>query len=138
MTAGGDLDSGVICNDRPLSNSLVATWDDQSFLAVASSAHWRYQIDVKRTRALGAIAANMAYTARGSALGAFLDRASIWDMAAGAAILLRLGAEFRTLSGSAVTWSELLDGRQIREPIVVAHPALLPRLRRSIRRKERP
>jgi myo-inositol-1(or 4)-monophosphatase len=135
-THTGD-DDDVICNDRRLNGTLRTEWDDQSFLAITSSAHWFYQIDVKRTRALGALAASMVYTARGSALGALLGRASIWDIAAGGAILVRLGAVFEYLSGQTVDWSELLDGRQIREPIVTSHPALLPRLRRAVCRKAR-
>ncbi|MBN1581540.1 MAG: inositol monophosphatase [Anaerolineae bacterium] len=125
----------VICNGHRLFETLRSEWDDQSFLAISSSTHWSYQIDVKRTRALGTLAANMVYTARGSALGAFCERAAIWDIAAGSAILQRLGAEITYLSGRAVDWVELLDGRQIPEPVVAAHPALLPRLLASIRRK---
>jgi myo-inositol-1(or 4)-monophosphatase len=131
------LDSAgeVICNGHRLFETLRSEWDDQSFLAISSSTHWSYEIDIKRTRALGTLAANMVYTARGSALGAFCERASIWDIAAGAAILQRLGAGIVYLSGRAVDWGELLDGRQIPEPVVAAHPALLPRLRAAIRRK---
>lgn len=130
-----DNAANVICNGQRLSASLRSEWDDQSFLAITSSSHWFYHIDIKRTRALGTLAASMVYTARGSALGAFLERASLWDVAAGAAMLERLGAAFVYLSGRAVAWEELLDGRQTTEPILAAHPALIPRLRASIRPK---
>jgi myo-inositol-1(or 4)-monophosphatase len=114
----------VLWNGRKLCDSLRSEWYDQSYLTISSSVHSRYQIDVKRTRALGSIAVNMSYTARGSSLGAFIDRASIWDLAAGAAILQRLGAKVRYKSGRSIDWSVLCDGRQISEPILVAHPAL--------------
>ncbi len=123
----------VICNGRALIHSLRTEWDDQSFLAISSSTHNHYHIGVKRARALGTLAANMVYTARGTALGALLEHAAIWDVAAGAAVLGRLGAEFRYLSGRAVCWSGLLDGRPITEPLVTAHPCLLGRLLDSIR-----
>jgi len=110
---------GTPCwNGHTLGDSLRSEWDDQSYLAVSSSTHYHYRIEVRRTRALGSVEANMAYLARGSALGAFLRKAAIWDLAAGAAVLLRLGAQMRHLSGQAVDWPALLDGRYIQEPIL--------------------
>jgi myo-inositol-1(or 4)-monophosphatase len=130
MHTEGERD--VLWNGRRLCDSLRGEWYDQSYLAISSSAHSRYRIEVKRTRALGSIAVNMSYTARGSSLGAFIDRASIWDLAAGAAILQRLGGEVRHLSGRPVDWAKLYDGRQISEPILAAHPALFARLSKQI------
>ena len=128
-------ESGVAWNGRPLRASLRSEWYDHSYLALSSSAHSRYRIDVKRTRALGSIAVNLSYTARGSALGTFIDRASIWDLAAGAAIVQRLGGEVRHLSGRSIDWVELYDGRQIAEPILAAHPALINQLREQIHQR---
>jgi myo-inositol-1(or 4)-monophosphatase len=129
----------VLWNGRRLCDSLRGEWYDHSYPAISSSAHSRYQIGGRigsrsglRTRALGSIAVNMSYTARGSSLGTFIDRASIWDLAAGAAILQRLGGETRTLSGQPIDWVELYDGRQISEPILAAHPALFARLSERI------
>jgi fructose-1,6-bisphosphatase/inositol monophosphatase family enzyme len=119
-------------NGRELWGLLRQEWDDQSFLAISSHSHSRYCIEIELTRALGSIGAGMVYTARGSALGALLDRAFIWDLAAGAAILARAGAAIRYLSGRTVIWAELADGRQAAEPIVVAHPALMDRIRGSV------
>jgi myo-inositol-1(or 4)-monophosphatase len=126
---------GVAWNGRDLRGAVRSTWDDQSYLAISSSAHYYYQIDVKRTRALGSVAANMAYTARGSSLGALATRASIWDLAASAAILARVGAELQSLSGKPIDWSLLRDGHRIPEPVLAAHPALIQRLRALIRLK---
>jgi len=125
-------EDGVFWNGRELRGLLRHEWDDQSFLAISSHAHHRHRIEIELTRALGSIGAGMVYTARGSALGALLDQAFIWDLAAGAAILLRAGAEFRYLSGRPVNWAEFADGRRAAEPIVVAHPALIERIRGSI------
>lgn len=122
----------VLWNGRRLCGSLRSEWYEHSYLAISSSVHSRYQIGVQRTRALGSIAVNMSYTARGSSLGTLVDRASIWDLAAGAAILDRLGAQIYYLSGQPINWPELYDGRQIMEPILVAHPALFARLSEQI------
>jgi myo-inositol-1(or 4)-monophosphatase len=127
--------AGATWNGRDLRGAPRREWDDQSFLAISSSAHYHYHIDVERTRALGSIAANMVYTARGSALGAFIRTGFIWDLAAGAAILSRAGVKLEYLSGREVDWAQLSDGRVIPEPILAAHPALLPRLQRSIRQR---
>ena len=129
-TEGAD---GIVWNGQDLHGLLRQEWDDQSFLAISSHAHHRYRIEIELTRALGSIGADMVYTARGSALGALLDQAFIWDLAAGAAILMRAGAEFRYLSGQPIDWAALAGGRRAIEPIVVAHPALIERIRASIR-----
>lgn len=131
-------EDGVCCNGRDLCGAVRAEWDEQSFLAISSSAHYFYEIGVKRTRALGSVMAGAAYTARGSSLGGFFHRASIWDLAAGAAILQRAGAELQYLSGRAIDWGELADGRRAPEPVLAAHPSLMARLAQLIRRKQRP
>jgi myo-inositol-1(or 4)-monophosphatase len=128
---------GAEWNGRDLQGRLRAELDEQSFVAVSSSTHYRYEFDFPWTRALGSVEANIAYTARGSALGAFIRKAAIWDLAAGAAVLLRLGAELRYLSGAPVRWEELLNGRYTTEPILAAHPALVDRLRGMIRARPR-
>jgi myo-inositol-1(or 4)-monophosphatase len=126
LSPAGDLRGGALRSE----------WDDQSFLAISSTAHHDYKIGVKRTRALGSMAANMVYTARGAALGAFMAKGYVWDLVAGAAILLRLGAKLEYLSGRAIDWGALADGRMIPEPILAAHPALMERIRGLIRKKE--
>jgi myo-inositol-1(or 4)-monophosphatase len=132
-----DGPDGVFCNEHDLRGAVRAGWDDQSFLAISSSAHYSYDINVRRTRALGSLAANLVYTARGAALGALLGKASIWDIAAGAAILSRAGGQLQYLSGQPVDWTALSDGRRIPEPILAAHPSLLDRLRSSIQQRRR-
>jgi myo-inositol-1(or 4)-monophosphatase len=131
-TQGAD---GVVWNGRELSGSLRTEWDEQSFVAISSSAHARYEMGVERIRALGSMAANMVYTARGSALGAFMEKGYLWDLVAGAAILSRLGGRLEYLSGREVDWAELSDGRVAPEPILAGHPEMIRRMRSSIRRK---
>jgi myo-inositol-1(or 4)-monophosphatase len=130
MVTDGAAD--VVWNGHTLHDPLRSEWYDHSYLAISSTVHSFYRICVRCTRALGSIAANMSYTARGSSLGAFVEQAFIWDLAAGAAILGRLGAEIRYLSGRPIDWVELYGGQQIPEPILTTHPALFARLREQI------
>ena len=68
---------------------------------------------------LGSAAAHLCYVARGSAVGA-MDKASVWDYAAGAAILQTQGIRCRHMSGSEVDFTQLYDGRAVQEPTLVA------------------
>jgi fructose-1,6-bisphosphatase/inositol monophosphatase family enzyme len=81
---------------------------------------------------MGSISASLIYTARGAAVGTFIPRAHIWDLVAGAAILMGVGGELRDVSGRLVDYSELLDGRLAPEPIIAAHPDLQAELRNAI------
>jgi myo-inositol-1(or 4)-monophosphatase len=123
---------GVVWNGRELRDTLRSEWDEQSFVAISSSAHTRYEIGVERIRALGSMSANMVYTARGSALGCFMEKGYLWDLVAGAAILTRMGGRLEYLSGQAVDWDALSDGRVTPEPVLAGHPEMIQRMRRSI------
>ena len=123
----------VYGNGRLLNETLRRDWENKGFLAVNSSAHHDFQINLKRIRALGSAGANLIYTARGSATAAFLQKARLWDVVAGAAILARVGGELRYLSGKPVDYLELMDGRLIPEPIIAGRPQVLDEVQRAIR-----
>lgn len=108
-------------------------WGSKSFLAVNSSAHRDYQITVRRMRTMGSVGANLIYTARGIAAAAFLPKAHVWDLVAGAAILRQGGGDLHYLSGKKVNYLQLLDGALIPEPIIAGHPNILIDLQESIR-----
>ncbi len=122
----------VYCDGRLLHRSVRQAWGQKGFLAVTASAHNDYQIKTQRTRALGSIGANLVYTARGTAVGAFIPKAHLWDLVAGAAILRSVGGELRYIDGSPVDYLELLDGRLAPGPIIAAHSAMQAELRRVI------
>lgn len=118
----------VYCNGSPLSRVLRREWGKKSFLAITASAHFDFNIEVEHTRALGSIGANLVYTARGAATAAFIPKARIWDLAAGAAILAGAGGELRYLSGQPIDYAQLLAGQLAPEPIIAGHPNVLDEL----------
>lgn len=122
----------VYCNKRRLRQSVRRDWGVKGFLAINASAHHDFQIGVRRTRTMGSIGASFVYTARGAAVGAFIPKAHLWDLVAGAAILSGTGGELRYLSGQVVDYLDLLDGQLIPEPVLAAHPDLQAELRGAI------
>ncbi|MBI1880150.1 MAG: inositol monophosphatase [Chloroflexi bacterium] len=123
----------VYCNKHDLAGTLRTDWSQKGFLAINAAAHYDFQINLKRTRALGSVSTNLVYTARGTATATFAPKAHLWDLVAGAAILTRVGGELRYLSGRPVDYLELLDGRLTPEPIIAGHPQVLAELPDLIR-----
>jgi myo-inositol-1(or 4)-monophosphatase len=104
-------------------------WSHKSFLAVSSaSVHQKFNIQLPRVRTVGSIGAGLAHIARGTATAAFLPKAHLWDLVAGAAILNRAGAELRYLSGEPVNFEALANGDLAPEPILAGHPLIVARL----------
>jgi len=121
-------------NDRALPPLQPRAWTSNDLLCVPADAHRRYEIAFSGvTRAMGSTAANIVYVARGSAVGALIGRVHVWDIAAALAILERVGGALCYLSGRPVEVAELLDGRTAPEPMLAAHPDLLPALLREIK-----
>jgi len=123
----------VYNNDRDLRGAIRADWEEKGFLAINSSAHRRFQLDVPRIRTMGSIGANLIYMSRGVASGAFIPKAHIWDLVAGAAIVRRAGGTLRYLSGHPIDYRPLLNGDLAPEPIIAGHPKLLTELQQAIR-----
>jgi myo-inositol-1(or 4)-monophosphatase len=120
-------------NERPIQVAPPREWETEDWLSIPSNAHRRFRIDfIGKTRTLGSTAASFCYVARGSALGTLLSRASIWDIAAGLAIVRAAGSEVSGLSGTALDTTTMLGDQQLAEPIIVAAPAHLPALREHI------
>ncbi|NNJ09218.1 inositol monophosphatase [Chloroflexales bacterium ZM16-3] len=123
-------------NDEQIRVLTAATIDDNDWMAVSSYAHRTFSISFPgKTRALSSIAADFCYVSRGSAMGALIGRASLWDIAAGMAILHAAGGVAYGLSGSALATTSLLDGRNLSEPIVVASPDMVDTLRGYVSRR---
>ena len=90
--------------------------DENAVLLVSEGAFQRlYPGYPGKVLSLGSAAAHLCYTANGSAVGA-VDRASIWDYAAGAAILRVLDIPLRYVSGEPVDLMALRSGRPVKEP----------------------
>lgn len=109
-------------------------WHNEDWLAIPSDAHRRLEIDfIGKTRSLGSAAAAICYVARGSALGAVLTYATIWDLAGGLAILKAAGGVGVTLAGQPLDPRPLIDGRALQEPLLFGAPGTVDSLRRHIR-----
>ena len=122
----------VYSNDQDLRQAVRSDWAEKGFLAITGSAHHTFQIDIRRTRALGSVGANLVYTARGAATAALLPKARLWDLVAGAAILERAGGQLCYLSGKSIDYLALLDGRQAPEPIIAGRPNIVSELQTAI------
>ena len=111
--------ASAFCNGRALIPRTPAL-DDNALLLVSEGAFKRLRIDFPgKTLSLGSAAAHLCYVASGSAVGAF-DHASVWDYAAGAAILKVLGMRLRYLSGRTVDFEELFRLKTAPEPTLAA------------------
>lgn len=124
---------GQYWSNQHLGRTVCEKWGLNGFLAVGTSVHRYYQIDHPHLRALGSTGASLVYTARGTAGAAFIDKAYLWDLVAGAAMLSLAGGELRYLSGQPLNYLALADGRLAPEPIIAGHPDLLTDLSNRIR-----
>lgn len=121
---------------RDLSRMIRPDWGQKGFLAITASAHSSFQINVRRTRALGSVGASLVYTARGAAVAALLPKPRLCDLVAGAAIVTQAGGEVRYLSGRRIDYRQLLNGRPSPEPMIAGNPCLLAELQQAIRMKQ--
>ncbi|OQY42235.1 MAG: hypothetical protein B6242_16425 [Anaerolineaceae bacterium 4572_78] len=101
--------NGAYYNNQRLENTIKSDWHQKGFLGINSTAYVDYHIDVRHTRTLGSISANLVYVARGSAVATFIPKARLWDLVAGAAILNQVGGEMRYLSGKPINYLDLLS-----------------------------
>ncbi len=123
----------AFCNGRALTPPAPAL-DANALLLVSEGAFKRLRIDYPgKTLSLGSAAAHLCYVARGSAVGAF-DHASIWDYAAGAAILKVLGIRLRYLSGGSVDFEELFGAMAAPEPTLASTDLHFDALQRAFQR----
>lgn len=125
-------DGTALHGEQNLAGLVQPNWANKGFLAINSSAHRRFVLNVPRIRTLGSVGANLMYTARGAAVASLIPKAHIWDLVAGAAILHRAGGELQYLSGQPIDYQPLLTGQLAPGPIIAAHPQLLPELRQKI------
>ncbi len=123
-------------NEHPIAVSAAESIDSNDWMGVSSYTHRQFRIDFPgKTRGLSSVAADCCYVARGSAIGALIGRANLWDLAAGFAILRAAGAAVVGISGAPVAVPPMLDGRRLEEPIVIGPPQLLEALRGYIHRR---
>jgi myo-inositol-1(or 4)-monophosphatase len=130
---------GAFLNGQPIHVAPPRDWQGDDWIATPSNAHRRYTIDfVGKTRAIGATVGTLCYTARGSAVGGLFNRVSIWDIAAGLAILGAAGGVARTLTGAEVDTAAMLDGRSLGETVLVGAREHVQTLQTVIHPRSRP
>ncbi len=120
-------------NDQPIQSPQPVDPDSLLvFLAVPSNFHRHFTITYPRIRSLGSTAAHLAYVITGAAVGALTRNVGLWDLAGMLPLLAAAGIQVAALRGQPFHAADMLDGRTIREPLLVAHPSLMDRLRDSI------
>ena len=119
--------------DRRLERGLTEDGiDSESWIGFASNHHRRFHIRwPAKVRSLGSAAAQVAWAARGAAVAA-IGSARLWDVAGGLACCRAAGVAWCYLSGRPVDLSALLEGERTPEPLLVAHPADLARVREMV------
>ena len=123
-------------NDQKLLPIVAADLNGPTtFLAVPSQCHSLFDVNIKRIRSFGSLAAHLAYVARGAAIGALTQHASIWDIAAMLPILKSVGVEAKYLSGEQLRVSDLFTGPTTK-PLVFAHSTVIDNIRERILLKE--
>lgn len=127
---------GAFLNDIDITTQVRLDFDDPlAFMAVTSSAHRRYDIDYPRVHAFGSTAAHLCYVARGIAVGAFLRRVSLWDLAGVLPILDQTGVSIEFMTQGPFSARHHLDSAKLPDSLIAAHPEIMPRVRQAIRRK---
>jgi len=129
---------GAWLNGEPIQVAAPHPFENDDWLATPSNAHRRFTIDfVGKTRSIGATIGAFVYTARGSSMWGLISRFSIWDVAAGMAILRAAGGVIITLSGAALDPSTILDGKTFAEPVLLGAPTHVAALRAAIQLRDR-
>jgi myo-inositol-1(or 4)-monophosphatase len=129
---------GARMNGQPIQVVAPREFSSDDWISTPSNVHRRFTIDfLGKTRSIGATVGAFAYTARGSAVGGLISRFSIWDVAAGMAILRAAGGVALGLSGQPFETSAILDGRTFAEPVILGAPAHVEMLRAVIRSRDR-
>lgn len=124
------VEQGAFLNDHPIQVISPTVWEGEDWLATPATLHRSFHLDfIGKTRVLGSIAAQMCYVARGSALGALIVDARPWDIAAGLVIVHEAGGVVAPFESQHSVTDALMEAEWTREPLLVAHPDQISRLR---------
>ncbi|MBN1202079.1 MAG: inositol monophosphatase [Anaerolineae bacterium] len=118
----------VINNGTSIQGCLHTAWKPESYVLARSDAHAEYDIRFTRVMTMGSTASHMAYTARGASVATLVHDSYCWDIAAGAAIITKLGGEIRFLSGEALDFRTLDLTACINGMYIAGHPDVVRRL----------
>ncbi|HAA77760.1 TPA: inositol-phosphate phosphatase [Candidatus Latescibacteria bacterium] len=107
--------------------------DENAIFLISEGAYKARTTDYPgKVLSLGSAAAHLCYVARGSAVGA-MDKAGVWDYAAGAAILKVQGIQSRHVDGAEIDYASLYDGVAVDVPTLFAPDACFEVLAEAVR-----
>ncbi len=118
----------VMHNDTDITNRLMTRWQLDSYVITRSDAHAWWDIRFTRVMSFGSTAVHLAYTAMGAALATAMHEAYIWDVAAGAAMLLKQGGGLYYQDGTAIDFTAIDLTDRIHGLYFGAHPDVARRL----------
>ena len=129
----GARDSGAFLNDHPMPKNVVASLEDPlAFLAVPTNFHLHYQTTYPRIRSVGSTAANLCYTALGSAIGTITRKVSLWDVAGILPILEQAGIAVEFMNGDCLIPANHADGQKLPGDLIIAAPENMDQIRKTI------
>ncbi|NLX10585.1 MAG: hypothetical protein GXY36_13090 [Chloroflexi bacterium] len=128
----------VICNGVSIRDRLPTHFAPDSHIMTRGDAHSLYDIQFTRVMAYGSTAAHLAYTARGAAVATITHDPYVWDVAAGAAIMLKQGGEVRYESGEPVDFAALDVTKPVPGLSFFGHAHIIDRLIPLVQRREEP
>jgi len=119
--------------DREIEALSPSPIHSESLLCISSDFHLRARNRFPgKARALGSLAANLCYVARGSATAAVNQEAHIWDIAVGWLVLERVGGALCRFDASPLNIREMLTTTRTGGYLIAAHPAVIPQVKRYI------
>jgi myo-inositol-1(or 4)-monophosphatase len=129
-----DESGPAYCNEEPLHPDLGAEMKPNTIILGPTNYHRTFAVDFPgRIYCLGAPIYQLCLVAKGSAKAFFFDPSvNLWDLALPSLLLRLTGAELVYASGRAVALSELMDRRQIPEPILAGGAEMVAQLRERI------
>ncbi|MFQ5896072.1 MAG: inositol monophosphatase family protein [Nitrospinota bacterium] len=128
LPALGDLflaqrGEGAWCNGERLRPLAPAEVTKQTVLFIPSSHKRRFAIAYPGKRvSYGSAGAHVAYTARGCAIAAVVDRPRLWDILGPASALWEVGGCAEMAYGGEFRWEVLLGGEKAAGPVVFGRP----------------
>lgn len=126
-----DEDGPAYCNDEALHPDLSAEAKPNTFVLGPTNHHRTFKVNFPgRIYCLGAPIYQLCLVAKGAAKGFFFDPCvNLWDLALPSLLLRHAGAQLVYASGRPLALSELMDRRQIPEPIFAGGREMVERLR---------
>jgi len=124
------FDGPARLGDDPLSPLEPSELTTESMICISSDFHRVARCTYPgKARALGSLAGNLCYVARGSAVGSFNQEARLWDIAAGALILERVGGVVQLFDGSPLDFASMAATTKTGGFLAAGHEEMLAKIK---------